>query len=104
MTAPGGGRRGRPLWRSLRLRRWLFWSLLLAALVVRRFAWGVEVPAVVPAALFVALVAVIAWSALLRCPRCRQLFRWGGSGGFAPWRTACAHCGLPIGEVDRWTA
>ncbi len=84
-------------WRSLRLRRWAVWGLLLACIVVGRISgWNKDVPRYVLEAAFGLTIAALLWSAAFRCPRCRKLFRWSRTN-FNPLTQRCAHCQLPVG-------
>src|SRR5262245_52947069 len=75
MTDPYG-----PAWRRKRVLRWSLWSLMVAALIVRRLAWGDRIVAETAAAVVLVLlvvVVVVALNVLFRCPGCGKFFHWG---------------------------
>jgi hypothetical protein len=90
-------------WRDFHKRRRLFWlsipvCFLGAALTVMLlgvinppgdFGW-------IPILWLVAVFAADLYWQLFPCPRCGELFFWGGLfGGFNPFRRKCQYCGLP---------
>src|SRR5262249_57250596 len=64
-----------PAWRRKRVLRWSLWSLIRAALIVRRLAWGDRIVAETAAAVVLGLLVVVgALNALFRCPGCGKFF------------------------------
>lgn len=84
-------------WRSLSARRLAVWGLLFACIAIGKISgWNKALPRYALEITLALTVGALVWSAVFRCPRCLEFFRWSRAS-FNPLTSKCVHCQLPVG-------